>query len=415
MLHSPSYDELFQENKRLKERLNSQVAAETINKDSTFENLAAHHLLEDSNDLAKLAIDAANAGTIVLDIKKDKLIWDKRSLEIYGLTKENFGGNFSSWAELVVPEDLVKIQPEIDRQLKEGDRLDLRYKITRSDGEIRNIWANASIIRNDSGDAILLSGLHFDETEIVQSKVKLEMAFRKLKKLNTRKDKFFTILAHDLRNPFNAIKTFLGYIIENLDSYNMEQLKEELLLIHSSANNAYKLLEDILLWEQAQSNNIPFQPTKINLKQVISEAIETLSLEASAKAVSIENSISNEVKVFADKNMISTILRNIITNSIKYSSKGRTIFINGIEKEEHFSISIIDQGIGINSEKLTQLFDIANTKSSLGTSDEHGSGLGLLICKEFIETNGGKINVQSTVNVGTEVILTLPLTNIIQL
>ncbi|MFA8343185.1 MAG: ATP-binding protein [Rhodothermaceae bacterium] len=402
---NPTYDELLSENKRLKDLL---LANNQCERESRPENSGIERYAVDANELNRLAINASKAGTLILDIPKDKLIWDNRSCEIFGIDEKSFGQSYEAWVKYVHPDDVEKIQTVITRQLKYGSLIDIRYRIIRADGEIRHIWANASIIRNEQGEPVILSGLHFDETERVIAKQQLENKNIELEKINTSKDKFIRILAHDLKSPFSSILGFLNNLIENVRYYDIEEIENQLNLVFSSANSAYKLLEEILIWEIAQTGNISFNPKELSLKKVCMETIKNLELTAAKKEITIEISSLDDVTVLADKNMLSTILRNLINNSIKFTAKGGIIKIDCETTHEKLIISITDSGVGISQEILEKLFNISKTKSTRGTMNEKGTGLGLLLCKEFIEKHSGEINIESEINVGTKVSFSLP-------
>ncbi|MEN8119942.1 MAG: hybrid sensor histidine kinase/response regulator [Bacteroidota bacterium] len=237
---------------------------------------------------------------------------------------------------------------------------------------------------------------------------------QELRIANTAKDKFFSIIAHDLKSPFNALFGFSELLYENFDEYDTEEQKEFISHVHQGLKNTYKLLEDLLLWSRAQSGTIDFNPEKLNLFMLILETMGLLGQAASEKSIDLKNEIAENVIVEADKNMLATILRNLISNAIKFTPKNGAITINArlmiIEKAQSYAeISIKDNGVGIAKEKLSQLFEISKNVSTKGTENEDGTGLGLMLCKELIEKHTGKIWVKSEVGIGSEFIFSLPL------
>ncbi|MDG1278344.1 MAG: GAF domain-containing protein [Algoriphagus sp.] len=232
-----------------------------------------------------------------------------------------------------------------------------------------------------------------------------------LKKLNADKDRFMQILAHDLKNPFNTILGFLNLLTNNVRNYEIDKIERQINIINNSAQNTFRLLEDILTWVRANSGKIPFEPQKINLGTICNIVIQNLKLTANAKDITIKQFAIDEISIFADRNMLSTILRNLISNAIKFTQKSGNIDVYAESKDRFVEITISDSGIGMSPEIKNRLFDISQKISKEGTENESGTGLGLLLCKEFVEKHGGKIWVESEVGKGSDFKFTLPLIN----
>jgi len=249
--------------------------------------------------------------------------------------------------------------------------------------------------------------------ELKQSRDALKKTEHKLQISNTSKDKFFTIIAHDLKSPFNAILNFSELLLTNFDKFNVEKQKELIGFIHQSGLNTYKLLENLLLWSSSQRGIIDFNPKLKNLYTISKETVEFLNHTAVAKTITLKNEISEELYVMADKEMLVTILRNLLSNAIKFTPKGGIITINAYKitnenNHNYTEISVNDNGVGIPKEKQSQLFKTAEGVSTKGTEDEGGTGLGLILCKEFVEKHGGKIKVESEENKGSTFIFSIP-------
>ena len=237
---------------------------------------------------------------------------------------------------------------------------------------------------------------------------------KNLRELNTAKDKFFSIIAHDLKSPFNSLLGFSNLLTENFDSYDSHTQKKYIEYIRQGVGNTYKLLENLLLWSQTQKGVIDFKPESINLYLFTTETFQSLRQFAEGKAISINNEIPENTFVKADKNMLATIMRNLISNAIKFTPKGGKIYLNAnliskINIQSYIEISVKDSGVGIAKEKLNQLFKISENISTKGTEGEAGTGLGLILCREFVEKHGGEIYVESVVNKGSKFIFTIPL------
>lgn len=229
-----------------------------------------------------------------------------------------------------------------------------------------------------------------------------------LHELNATKDKFFGIIAHDLKNPFNSMLGFSDMLNENFDSYDTTEQKKILGLIHTGIQNTYNLLDNLLLWSQSQKGIINFKPEKSNLFLLANDSISLLNQSAEKKSISLINQIPENVFVKADKNMLSVILRNLISNAIKFTSTGGEVILKAEDKERFTEIEIKDTGVGIAKEVQSKLFDISKNTSTHGTEKETGTGLGLILCKEFTEKNNGKIWVNSELGKGSSFKFTIP-------
>lgn len=238
-------------------------------------------------------------------------------------------------------------------------------------------------------------------------------ALKELKKSNETKDKFFSIIAHDLKSPFNAMLGFSNILNDNFDDYDKKEHREFFGIIHKSLNNMYRLLDNLLLWSRSQLGKFDFNPEKINLYLLTNESNELLNQLAENKSIQIINQIPKNIYVDADKDMLSTIIRNLLSNAIKFTPKEGEITITATlsitKKNKSFTtISIKDCGVGIDKKIQSKLFDISENTSTKGTEDETGTGLGLILCKEFVEKHSGEIWIESEVGKGTVINFTIP-------
>lgn len=237
-------------------------------------------------------------------------------------------------------------------------------------------------------------------------------ALQSLKKLNDDKDRFLTILGHDLKSPFSSILGFLSLLTKNIHKYDIDTINRQISLINISAQNTFKLLEEILMWARAQSGKLPFQPQKINFKVVCDEVLNNLTNQAATKKITINYSEHEKTILTADLNMIKTIMRNLISNAIKFTHENGCIDIQSETIDKNVIISVSDNGLGIEPDTLNKLFDISHNVTSEGTAKEKGTGLGLLLCKEFVEKHGGKIWVESELGKGSVFKFTMPINNL---
>lgn len=247
-----------------------------------------------------------------------------------------------------------------------------------------------------------------DITERKNTEQALKESKAQLSELNATKDRFFSIIGHDLKSPFNSILGFSELLIEQIHKQNYEGLESYATIIQKASQRAMDLLTNLLEWSRAQTGKIEFNPEYFELIDVINNVTELLSDSALQKSIIISRNLPQHLPIFADKAMMNTILRNLISNGIKFTQTGGKIIIKAEQKGSELMVSIIDNGIGIKKEYLDKLFRIEYTYSTEGTQKETGTGLGLLLCKEFVNMHGGKIWAESTEGQGTKFSFTLP-------
>jgi len=253
------------------------------------------------------------------------------------------------------------------------------------------------------------------QRQLIKEKTRLETTLEqlfeanvKLEHLNTTKDKFIKILAHDLRNPFNAILGYSEMLTQNYSNYDDVKRQKFIKSIYESSANTYKLLEDLLEWAKSQQNNNHFNPKNLNLIYLVEDCIELTYYSAINKKIEIITEIEKDLVVFAEEEMLLTILRNLLTNAIKFTPLNGYIKIKAVEENSYINISVSDSGIGMTSKTLDSLFKVGETKLTQGTADEIGTGFGLLICKEFVEKHRGKIRVESKLGEGSTFYVIFP-------
>jgi len=225
---------------------------------------------------------------------------------------------------------------------------------------------------------------------------------QKLKELNDTKDKFFSIVAHDLKNPFTSLLSISELLSESYHDMDEEDKISGINSFHRSAKRIYVLLENLLMWSRSQTNRIKYLPDEFDLYQLASENIQLFNLHAEKKGLNLAFVSEKELIVFADREMINTVLRNFLHNAIKYSEPGGKVVLELKQEENRIKVSVEDTGVGMNAEKLNNLFNLASKWTTPGTDGEKGTGLGLIVCKEFVERHGAKIQVQSEPGKGSE-------------
>ncbi len=252
-----------------------------------------------------------------------------------------------------------------------------------------------------SQDVVSVLGVFRDISELKNSELELL-------KLNADKDKFISTLAHDLKSPFQTILGFLEMLKENFREYNTEEIEQELGYIYDAAKNHFNLLDDLLTWSISNSGRLPFNPVNLNLEQACMNSLEALNFYANTKHISIDVTIDSRIQVDADERMLKTVLRNLVSNAIKFCNVGGGILIRGEQMPDALEISVTDDGVGIEKDRLLRLFEPTRCNTTRGTADEKGTGLGLLLCKEFVQKHGGRIWATSEKNKGSEFRFSIP-------
>ncbi|MBL4560432.1 MAG: cyclic nucleotide-binding domain-containing protein [Labilibaculum sp.] len=249
------------------------------------------------------------------------------------------------------------------------------------------------------------------EEELTQQKVTIEKQRKELESLNATKDKFFSIIAHDLKNPFASLIGASDLLVDNAEELSKEQVKTFSGIINQSARQGFRLLENLLTWSRMQTGSIAWKPKEIDLWDLVNEVVILHTGSAENKEIQIEANVDEDLKITADPNMINTVVRNLVSNAIKFTPKGGSITVSSHNKGDSVEIWVTDSGIGIDSEGQKKLFRIDEQLIKSGTENESGTGLGLILCKEFIEMHRGCIWVESELGKGSVFKFSIPLSS----
>jgi len=359
-----------------------------------------------------LACRAGGIGIWELDVVNNNLIWDDQMFKLYGIMPDQFTGTYETWRAGVLPDDLPGSEEELKMALSGSKDFNAEFRVVWPDGTIHSIRALADVQRDSSGNAVGLIGTNYDITETKLMELEIRHKNEELQKLNAEKDKFFSIIAHDLKSPFNSFLGLTQIMAEELPSLTMEQVQEITVSMSKSAANLYRLLENLLQWSRIQQGSIPFNPKLLQLFQVVEECIETIKEPAKNKGIEITSDIPGNLEVFADSHMLQTVIRNMVSNAEKFTPKGGKISVAAkILNDNSVEISVKDTGIGMNLSMVGNLFRLDVPTNRKGTEGEPSSGLGLFLCHEFIKKHGGKIGVESDEGKGSEFKFTLPVAN----
>lgn len=229
------------------------------------------------------------------------------------------------------------------------------------------------------------------------------------KQLLATKDKFFSIIAHDVRNPFVGIVNFSKITLSHFDRLDKTEIHESLQLINKTAKQGHELLENLLKWSRSQTGTIVISPEKLIVNDIIKSIITSLKSQADNKKIKLLSQFDSVIVLDTDKEMLETILRNLISNAVKFTPENGFVKTSAVLNSDNVIITVTDTGIGISNDDIKKLFRIdSKMQSRMGTANESGSGLGLILCKEFVDKLGGTISVLSKINEGTKFILTFP-------
>lgn len=231
-----------------------------------------------------------------------------------------------------------------------------------------------------------------------------------LRDLNATKDKFFSIISHDLKGPLNSLTSFSSLLINHTESLTRDEIKMLAADLDKSLKNLFALLENLLEWSRSQTGNIDFKAEKFSIVALLEENKTLLANQAQNKNITIENTSTSDIVVQAHKHSTNTVIRNLISNAIKFTGKDGSITVKATMADGHAVVSVTDSGVGMTAEIVARLFRLDAKHSTRGTADEKGTGLGLILCKEFVEKNGGRIWVESTPGVGSTFYFTVPAT-----
>jgi PAS domain S-box-containing protein len=272
--------------------------------------------------------------------------------------------------------------------------------------------SEASADMHDTNKLMISEGLELIEKnarDLIMLTSKLAESENKLRELNASKDRFFSIISHDIKNHFAAILGLSRLLTKPEYNDDSEKRNETATNLHESSKKLYSLLENLLEWAKLQRDELVMEPEDFNIYSVGQEAIDLIGLKAETKKITINNGIDQKTKVFADKNMIKTVLRNLVSNAVNFTENGGHVNLESSLEGNELIVKVIDNGIGITSENLSKLFRIDEKVIGRTTEGGKGTGLGLILCREFVEKNGGNMWVESELSKGSVFSFSLPI------
>ena len=377
-------------------------------RDVTEKRLADQQMREIYKKL-ELAMELANMAWWEMDVKTGNVSFHKRKAEMLGYAPEKFK-HYSDFMALVHPGDHEKLMGSMLAHIKGAtSRYEGEYRILNQKGDYLWLYVIGSVNQKDENDKPLtITGLVIDITGRKQAETEITLKNENLQQLNATKDKFFSIIAHDLKSPFNAIMGFSDLLVEQVREKDYEGIDEYAGYILQSSKRAMDLLTNLMEWSRSQTGRMDFNPGYFEMVHLINNITPIFDGIAKQKSISLKKKLPHNISVFADKEMVSTIIRNLISNAIKFTQTGGEITLTVKSEQNGVLVSVNDSGIGIPAKLIGKLFRIDRSYSTPGTNKEQGTGLGLILCKEFIEMHGGKIWVESEEGKGSTFYFTLP-------
>lgn len=313
-----------------------------------------------------------------------------------------------NWLKNVHPEDLEKLLGHYQNAFRSKTPFSCEYRFKRRDDIYRWIMINGTPRFSRTGIFMGFIGSCSDISEQKESEEKIKNINIELAEINATKDKFFSIISHDLRSPLSGLMQILFIITEDYDSLPNEEKLQMITEVANTSKKTYELMENLLEWSSIQTGTIPFYPKKITILNLLNNLEELYNQNLKSKEITLKIDIEPEISVFADKKMVETILRNLISNAIKFTYPNGTVSVSSVPDNDFVVIKVSDTGVGIKTEQLSELFKVDKVQSTPGTAKEAGTGLGLILCKELVEKQNGKMWVESKENEGTTFYFTLP-------
>lgn len=352
--------------------------------------------------------DSVSEAIYLLDQSGSFIDVNKGAERMYQLTKQELIGQSLQSIAASERNDLDEIKKKMNVAYKTGLPESFVFWAVRKNSEVfpKEVFVNKG--KYFGKDVLIATARDITEKNQVDERIKSKN--EELQKLNAEKDKFFSIIAHDLRSPFNTFLGFTQLMAEDLTSLTLDNIHEFALLMRDSATNLFNLLENLLQWSRLQRGMIVFNPRHFLLKPRINNCVQSVLEIAGTKGIEVGFDIPEDLQVSADVNMLESVIRNLGSNAVKFSNKGGKILISAkISAENEVEISIKDTGIGMTDEMIGKLFRIDQLSCRTGTEGEPSTGLGLILCKDFIDRHEGKIWAESTEGMGSTFHFTLPI------
>ncbi|MEI6123002.1 MAG: PAS domain-containing sensor histidine kinase [Bacteroidota bacterium] len=365
------------------------------------------------HNMLKNIIEATPEAIVILDQNGLLIECNRKALELLNETSKNSLSNANLF-QLVINKNHNTIAEKIKKLLSSNDLQEIEYEFTNHNGKevvLKLSFGTVYVEPENKNYHIIVAN---DISSRKKTETELRIQSTKLIELNTTKDRFFSIIAHDLRDPLNAIIGFSDILISNYELLTEIEKKNYLRNIHLSSESLMRLLQNLLEWSKSQTGKMAYNPQPLNIFEITNEILEQVQFSVYNKKITLQSEIDNQTLAYGDINMIKTILRNLVTNAIKFTPQlgSITIKANQITHQQtgtnYVEISVIDTGVGIKKHHLAHLLKLDKKISTKGTDNETGSGLGLILCEELIKKNKGYFTIHSIENSGSTFTFALP-------
>lgn len=363
----------------------------------------------DAHKKYEMVIKAGKAGVYEIDPVTFEIDGEESLAEVFGYSVQEVKDK--GWGNLLPIEDYNK-KKEMLSNLLQGKikSYSLEHRVIKKDGKLAWAISHGSLVSDRHGKSKIVGTLT-DITERKSSEEKLKKYSEDLQKSNSAKDKFFSIISHDLRNPFNSLLGFSELLANNIEDLTEQEVKDSAKTLHRTATNLFNLLTNLLEWSRLQTGNFSFEKSEFSLGGIVNHVLSIFSDSFEAKNLKLIKETDCEINVTADQNMIEAVIRNLVSNAIKFTHDGGSVTVGCKINNAKAEVFVIDTGVGITSEDQKKLFKIEKQFSTEGTNNEKGTGFGLLLSKEFIEKNNGTISINSEKDKGSTFTVTLPYNN----
>lgn len=370
----------------------------------------AEQALQISETRWMYALEGAGDGVWDWNLQTNEQYYSKQWKSMLGYGEKDIKNTLKEWEERVHPEDLSTCRDAIDNYLK-GDtpQYQHEYRIRCKDGSYKWVLSRGKVIeRSEDGQPLRMIGTHTDITERREQQEHILALNRDLEELNNRKNKLISIIGHDLRSPFTSITTLLDIIQQDWQHTFSDELKKYFELLNEKVETTYGLLDSLLTWSRSHMDRVDFQPVKTEVLPLVENTVSLLQHLADKKKIKIATKVTRGTEVMADGDMLQTIIRNLVSNAIKFTNPEGTVTIEVKPEKGGTLFSISDTGVGIPPADLEKILDPHASHTTYGTSGEKGTGLGLDICRDFVHKHGGKLMVDSTYGEGTTFYFVIP-------